>query len=208
MQVKIYYSFIMKVNFYICRHGQTDKNVEGVWQGSSVDVSLNETGHKQASDLARTLRFKVFDVYSSPLIRAVQTANAIVHEGTTERELVILQDLREVSFGVVEGLSIERTKEQYGRMVDDFLCPTEKTADLHFPNGESKREVFQRVKKCLEVIAFRHSGETAKHDVCVVCHAGVISALQFGLGLKNVSYENCAVLHLQYDTQSHLFVQI
>ncbi len=198
----------MKIDFYICRHGETDENVKGVWQGCGTDAVLNETGHKQAAELAQKLRLKMMDVYSSPLSRAVQTANAIVRNGVIRRDLMIMQDLRECDFGDVEGVSFEETKRQYGEeFINKLLWPTEETADLSFPNGESKRVVFERVFKCLERITARHTFDYALHTVCVVCHAGVISALQFGLGLKNVSCDHCAILHLQYCTCSHKFVQ-
>lgn len=199
---------IMKIDFYICRHGQTDKNVEGVWQGSGIDAVLNETGRQQAAELACKLRFKMLDVYSSPLLRAVQTANAIASNGVTTREFVIMQDLRECYFGEAEGLSFEETKQKYGEeFINGLLWPTDETADLCFPNGESKRKVFERVYSCLNKIVSRHTFDYAYHTVCIVCHAGIISALQFGFGLKDVSCENCGVLHLQYDTNMRKFVQ-
>lgn len=195
----------MKIDFYICRHGQTDKNVEGVWSGSGIDVPLNETGKQQALALAQKLQGKRFAIYCSPLVRAVQTANAVAGA----RDIVIMQDLREGNFGDVEGMTFAKTEEKYGKEFVHFLLfPTEETADWCFPNGESKRQVFRRVYACLNKIVCLHSFDYALHEVCVVCHAGVISALEFGLKLKDVSLENCAVLHLQYDTAQHQFVQV
>lgn len=195
----------MKIDFYICRHGQTDKNVEGVWSGSGIDIPLNETGKEQAFQLAQKLRGKNFAIYSSPLIRAVQTANVIANR----RDVVIMQDLREGSCGDAEGRTFAEIEEMYGKECVNFLLfPTEENADWHLPNAESKRQVFERVYACLNRIVCRHTFNYALHDVCVVCHAGVINALEFGLKLKNVSLENCAVLHLQYDTALDQFVQV
>jgi len=195
----------MKVDFYICRHGQTDGNVKGIWAGSETDIPLNEIGRQQAWELADKLRGKSFDVYSSPLIRAVQTAN-IIARGC---DVTIMQNLRECNFGVAEGSSFAQTKEIYGEdFVNALLWPTEETADLRFPNGESKREVFERVDFCLSRIISRHTLSWSKPVVCVVCHAGVFSALQFGLRLKNVPFANGAVVHLVYDTELRQFVQI
>lgn len=195
----------MKIDFYVCRHGQTDKNVEGVWSGSGMDVPLNETGKKQAAELAEKLRRKNFDIYSSPLVRAVQTANILARG----RDVVIMQNLREGYFGDVEGLLFDEIEEQYGKeFIENIFCPTEETADWRFPNGESKREIFERVYDCLMRIVCQQTCPGAKQSACVVCHAGVISALCFGFKLKNVSNENCSVLHLQYNTGLHQFVQI
>lgn len=198
----------MKIDFYICRHGETDKNVQGVWQGCGTDSVLNENGYKQAAELARELRLKMMDVYCSPLVRAVQTANVIARTGVTLRDVVIMQDLRECDFGDAEGVSFEETERRYGKeFIDKILWPSDETADLRMPNGESKRMVFKRVYDCLNRIVALHTFSYAHHTICVVCHAGILSALQFGLGLKKVSFENCAILHLQYDTFVRKFVQ-
>lgn len=195
----------MRIDFFICRHGQTDKNVERVWQGCGIDVMLNQVGQKQAQELAEKFSAEHFAVYSSPMLRAVQTARAIARG----RDIVIMSDLRECYFGDAEGVSFEETERQYGtEFVHNLLFPTEVTADLCFPNGESKRAVFDRVYACLIRIVSRHTFSYAWNKVCVVCHAGIFSALQFGLGLTDVSYDNCAVLHLQFDTELHKFLQI
>lgn len=202
------YFFIMILDFYICRHGQTDKNVAGVWQGCATDVVLNATGYKQAKELAEKFRLNVIGLYCSPLVRAVQTANVIARNGVSLRDVVIMQDLRECNFGDAEGVSFEEIKRQYGEdFVNKILWPTAGTADLHFSNGESKKQVFERVYNCLKRIVCRHTFSYAPQTICVVCHAGVISALQFGLGLKDVSYEHCMPLHLQYDLVKHKFIQ-
>ncbi len=198
----------MKINFYICRHGQTDKNVEGIWQGCRIDAVLNEKGYGQAIALAEKLRHRIMDVYSSPMVRAVQTANVIVRANIYTNSFMIMQDLQECNFGTAEGVSFEETKKQYGEaFINKLLWPTEETADLRMPDGESKREVFERVYACLKRIVCSHSFDYSRHSVCIVCHAGVLSALQFGLGLKAVSFENGSILHLQYDTNMHKFVQ-
>lgn len=195
----------MKIDFYVCRHGQTNQNVEGVWSGSGMDVTLNETGKEQAAELAEKLRRKLFDVYSSPLVRAVQTANAIARG----RDVTIMQNLREGNFGDAEGVSFAKTEEKYGKeFIKNILFPTDETADLRFPNGESKREIFERVYNCLIQIVCQQTCPGAKLSACVVCHAGVINALCFGFKLKNVSNDNCSVLHLQYDTELRQFIQI
>jgi broad specificity phosphatase PhoE len=47
-----------------------------------------------------------------------------------------------------------------------------------------------------------------RNTVGVVCHAAVISSLACGLGLTDVSYDNCAILHLAYDFEKHMFIHV
>jgi broad specificity phosphatase PhoE len=67
----------------LVRHGETDYNLNGLWQGSEIDTDLNKTGLEQANITQSHLKHKYtkFDsVYSSPLIRATQTANILTRE--------------------------------------------------------------------------------------------------------------------------------
>ena len=68
----------MKKDFYLFRHGQTDMNAAGRWQGRGIDLPLNETGREQARELAAALTPAALEVvFSSPLKRAVQTAQIV-----------------------------------------------------------------------------------------------------------------------------------
>jgi len=202
-------SSIMRKDFYFFRHGQTDLNVRGVWQGCSSDVLLNATGIKQAEELAKKVSsLQLTDLCSSPLVRAVQTANKIVGKDCNMLPILVYQDLHECQFGDAEGLTFAESEARYGKdFVNNILFPTMKTWNLHFPNGESKCEVFHRVMDCLSLIIKEKSSD--EHNrIGVVCHAGVINALQCGLDLKNVSYENCSILHLAYDTLTEEWTQV
>lgn len=65
---------------YIVRHGQTDWNLEGRYQGRT-DIDLNETGIKQAEKIRQELKSVKFDkVFSSPLKRAYKTAQIICND--------------------------------------------------------------------------------------------------------------------------------
>ena len=206
---KYIYAEIMRKDFFIFRHGQTDLNAYGVWQGCATDAILNATGVQQAKSLAASVcSLRLTNLFSSPLIRAVQTANAIILGGYEWLPVVIYQGLRECHFGEAEQLTFEQTEIKYGKdFVNSLLYPTKDTWNLRFPGGESKYEVFNRVMKCFSQII--NSNLSLKNNrIGIVCHAGVISALECGLGLRNVSYENCSVLHLRYDTETEQFEQI
>jgi len=89
------------VPFYYLRHGQTDWNVEGRFQGQN-DIPLNAYGELQAQNAAQLLRDEpITFIVSSPLKRAMRTAQ-IVNE-TLRRPLIAQDGLREITFGEWEG---------------------------------------------------------------------------------------------------------
>ena len=103
---------------YLIRHGETDRNRANLLQGRS-DVPLNETGVRQARETARFLKDRgiVFNrVYSSPLIRAVETAG-IVAPGvapTLDRRLL------EMDYGPYEGMDLTRPAPEIVTFFRDF----------------------------------------------------------------------------------------
>lgn len=132
----------MKV--YIIRHGETNWNVKGLLQGKS-DTHLNETGRQQALKIANRLRLEKIDIIiSSPLSRALDTAK-IIGQYHPKAELLTEENLAEVSFGDMEGLTHQQIVEKYG--VKKFT-PHEEFCSIA-PNGESLE---QRVEKLIPVI--------------------------------------------------------
>ena len=74
----------------LVRHGQTDYNKKGIMQGQQVDPLLNKLGRLQAKYTGRYLQkyFKFEKVYSSPLLRAKQTAQIIVNELNYDKKII------------------------------------------------------------------------------------------------------------------------
>lgn len=192
----------MEKNIIFFRHGQTDFNIQGRWQGQT-DNLLNEKGLEQAAQLGIKLsKFKLDVIYSSPLLRAVQTANTVVHHQKLPIDIVIMQNLREGNFGDAEGRTFDETRIQYHEQVDNFLNATQQNWDNHFQNGESKHQMFERVFSCFQEIVNRPG-----KNIGISGHGGLLSALTCGLNLKKVSFENCAVIMLTYDSESNTFSQ-
>ena len=104
---------------YIIRHGQTEMNNVKALQGRS-DHPLNETGVKQAEDTAKLLAdqgIKFDYVFSSPLIRAVQTAKLI----SPENEPVVDERLIEMDYGKYEGLELSNMPPEIKFFFSDFV---------------------------------------------------------------------------------------
>lgn len=145
------------MSLYFTRHGETDYNLAYLIQGS-LDISLNETGFKQAKELAKKLKDKKFSsIYVSPLLRARQTANEIAK--VLGMELKIDNRLREENYGLMEGTS--RHLEAYKKQRERFAyC---------YPKGESYLKVAARVYSFLDEI----KEEATKNDVLIVAHGGM-----------------------------------
>ncbi len=92
---------LLKKPFYYIRHGQTDWNLEGRYQGSK-DIPLNKTGIAQAHDAVDSLKnCGITHIFSSPLRRARATADIL--NDTLGLPLTEINALQECNFGVLEG---------------------------------------------------------------------------------------------------------
>ena len=184
------------MNIYIARHGQTDWNLEGRPAGAK-DIPINEKGIEQANIIKEELKSIKFDkVYSSPLIRAYETAK-IIHRGK-----IIKDDrLRERSNGDFDGMLKTEIKEQI-----DINDPEEKRFNIEGINDFRKRvnSFFDEITK-----------DKKSKNVLVVTHAGVgIFArcyfegepLNNDYGLYKIN--NCEILNYQLNTSNELLLNI
>jgi len=172
---------IPRRTFYFLRHGQTDWNVEGRFQGHS-DVALNAQGLAQAHAAAVVLAACPVDlIVASPLIRALKTA-AIVAEAIG-KPLRIDSELKERHFGDFEGLIVDEVKRKLG------LQPHERLL-RHLPaNAEQWPETGAR---CVRVFG-RWLDAHPDGAILFVSHSGLIDALHelvFGTRIqpKHVPY--------------------
>jgi len=145
----------------LIRHGQTDWNLEGRYQGQS-DVPLNENGLTQARILIEKLNGQTFNaIYSSDLKRARQTADPVAK--ALGMEVQIERRLREINQGEWEGVLVEDIKARYAEI---WSQRTEDPANVRPPGGETVREVATRVYAALDNIARDHPNG----NVLIVSH--------------------------------------
>jgi probable phosphoglycerate mutase len=134
----------------------------------STDVELTEDGRAQAKALAKRLRqVRVDALFSSPLTRCQQTADAITE--VTGRKATLTEEIRECDFGSWEGLTANEVREKdpdaFGNWVaDDAFAP---------PGGESWTQVGDRVNTWWSQAAERYDDRT----VLAVTHGGPILCL-------------------------------
>jgi probable phosphoglycerate mutase len=154
--------------FIILRHGETSWNLASRIQGHS-DSPLTPAGVRQAQALAQRMQGERFDVLvSSDLGRALETARIVA--GATGHAVVADPRFRERNFGDAEGLTYGELDHEFP---DAFSKVRETDPDYVIPNGESRRQMFERVKSSFEALAREHPGKC----VAVVSHGGVLASL-------------------------------
>ena len=149
---------------YLVRHGRTDLIGKKLC-GNLPGIHLNEEGRSQAQKAADYLGdYPIKAIYSSPIERAMETAEIISHKPGLEVKPVDF--LREIHFGDLQGMG---EKE----LVDHPLWKqfNSDPAEASFPNGESVAEVQARAAKGLELL----SQQYAKEDqILCVAHSEVL----------------------------------
>lgn len=152
----------------LCRHGEPDRSVRGRICGS-LDVGLSPRGRRQADHLAAALASSRLEVvYTSPLRRALDTARPVGAEHGLAP--VPRAELREIDFGVLEGLTYDEAAATYPAVYRAWM---EEPARIRFPGGESYADVRARAVGALTEIVERSDGGA----VAVVAHGGVIRAV-------------------------------
>ena len=93
------------MNIYLLRHGQTNFNIDGKYQGT-IDKEINDFGRQQAELLGNRLRrYNIDVIYSSGLKRVVQTAEII--NKYIKKDIIIKDELREINMGEWDCLRLE-----------------------------------------------------------------------------------------------------
>ena len=155
----------MTTRICLIRHGETDWNAAGRIQGQT-DVPLNEVGRSQALALAASVPLFVFNaIYSSDLIRALDSA-----QGVAERcglEVISLPLLRERHFGIFQGLTAEEGLQRYPEAHD---CYKARDVEYDFVTGESMLRFNDRVHEAVACLTQLHPGQT----IAAVSHGGVL----------------------------------
>lgn len=151
----------MKTTILFIRHGQTDWNMAGKWQGFT-DIPLNAVGRAQAEMLAvRVATWPIKAVYSSDLERAAETGRVIAQKLAIP--ITLDAAWRERGLGQLEGLTREEIREQFPHL---SLPRT----FIEAPGGESYLNLKKRVIEGYKRIVREHTGEM----VAVVSHGGTL----------------------------------
>jgi probable phosphoglycerate mutase len=161
----------MSVPTYVCvaRHGETDWNIAGILQGWT-DVPINDQGRRQAYELVGGFSHAKFSkVYSSPLIRSLETAEIIArslrldppecHDGLKER-----------NFGVIQGIPKSELADLNPVLLQQIL---KRNPAIDFEEGESMDEFADRVLDAVSSIARPNAGKR----ILAITHGWVMDVI-------------------------------
>ena len=148
------------------RHGEIPSNVNKVYAGRSPE-RLTEKGVQQARQVSETLKEYVVDaIYSSPIQRAVQTAQIISE--TLELNLQVEEAFREIEMGPWEGMSEEDVEKRYP---DEWNIWNSDPAELRMEGRETLEKLLSRVLAGIRNI--KDSGD----NVVIVTHVAIIRVI-------------------------------
>lgn len=158
---------------WLIRHGQTDWNLTGRWQGQASDApGLNEKGRLQALAIREQLQeIKLSAIFSSDLLRAQQTAELIAEP--LGLPITLEPRLREINLGVWEGMPSEEIEAKYPQ---ELAERAQNPFNARAPKGESPREVAERVLAAIDEITNKHRGKSiliVAHGISlavIICH--------------------------------------
>ena len=180
------------MELFLCRHGQTEHNDNGIVQGQ-MDSKINGKGKEQARKLRdRLTEENITKVYSSSMTRAVETAEIVAEPHNAEIEKT--DKLREVARAEFEGEKFEELIEEISKSeTEDYLWKPE--------GGESLEELKERGANFLNSIKEEHEGE----KILAISHGGTISSTLLGVlehSARNsyrINQENCSINKFEWN---------
>lgn len=174
------------MNIYLLRHGETDWNKDGRIQGHT-DIPLNQKGRMQVGQAAEVLANLPLDIdfiYSSPLIRAYESAEIAADRLSYDKKKIIVEPmLIERCFGEAEGLSATEREVRF---------PSYQYADTgyYFPGIELYKDLLKRARTVFEKIV-----DSCKEDenILIVSHGALLFAIIAALTDEKISFFGNAV---------------
>ncbi|MEO6015380.1 MAG: histidine phosphatase family protein [Devosia sp.] len=155
------------MRLYFARHGESEANVSGIFSNRGWMHPLTALGHQQANALAARMQAeKLTAIYSSPLMRAIETAEIVGR--VLDLPVTAEPALREYDVGVHEGLPYFIGKPEYDRVAADWLAGE---LDSRIEGGESAIEIIDRMNVLLKRLRTTH----AEGDrLLLVSHGGLL----------------------------------
>lgn len=191
------------IKLYFIRHGRQNSGL------CNVDVPLDEAGRQQAQLVANRLKaYNIDKLYCSNLIRAKETAEIIGKELVLEA--IVEDNLREISYGDMEGLDSQELKRLYWEFLEKRKMAKE---DIPCPGGESGEDVYNRAMPVIKKI-IKEAMEAGNENIAIVTHGGLIRSVVAGIMEADFAkklcvakdLENCSITEIDYDSSTENFI--
>ena len=154
------------MEFTLVRHVETTGNYENKFVGVT-EVEYTERGKKQFVQLANVLKeYKVDQIYSSPISRALKIAKKVGENTSTE--VKVIDELSEINFGIFEGLHFENILKDYKKHWDDWQNDY---LNYCIPKGDSLQSFHSRVTSFIDSI------KEEEGSCMIVCHGGTVQSI-------------------------------
>lgn len=181
----------------LVRHGITDWNKIGRWQGLT-DIPLNEEGRKQSREVAKALsKVKIDSVYTSLLCRTTQTYDEICDSLGLQCPVVAHPALNERDYGIYTARNKWEVEKELGH---EKFVELRRSWNCPIPKGESLKDVYERAV-CFYKANILRDLQQGK-NVLVVSSGNTLRALM--KYLENISDEDIANVELDFG-QIHMF---
>jgi broad specificity phosphatase PhoE len=170
------------MRLYFVRHGESEANVLHQISNRGLKHELTNTGRQQAAALAEKLSpIPVTQIYASPVLRAVQTAEIL--STTLNVPFEITDALREYDCGILEGQSDPDSWAAHKRNFEDWLL--RKQWDHHIEGGESFLDIQARFVPFIQSLIQKYASSEA--HVVLVGHGGTYACM-LPLVLTNIDH--------------------
>jgi len=163
-------------------------NILDLRHGITDIYDISDIGEEQASRLGKKLsEFGIKTIYSSPLKRAVSTAQIV--SDIINTDVKILENMHEMNLGEAEGMTNKESRDKYGAILDvqksslhlDFLT-------ARIPGGESNAGVISRLEKFISYIKDKYDNS----DVIALSSHGYFMTVTYYYFFKNIkTFKNC-----------------
>jgi len=161
-------------SLYLVRHAE--QNINGTYW---ADANLTTWGLEQAARTGKRVKqLGCRKIASSDLNRASQTSEVINRYLNTRVDY--FPELREINYGVWEGLSFSYVSENYANLIAEM---NKRELDIPYPGGESGQDVYRRAQKVIEALLH----EDAFQSIAIVSHGELI--LTILCGILNIGFE-------------------
>ena len=170
----------MAIRLVLVRHGLSSFNAKGLIQGRTDDSLLTDEGYEQARKAGKALSKISFDkIYSSPLVRAAETAKTIKKSFKKDQDIIFDKNLLEVDLNEWSGLKIDEIKNNFPEIYPIWKNDPENLTLKRNDNTTYKpiQELYDQANNFIEDILKIYLDKDEEFNILVVGHNAILRCL-------------------------------